>query len=51
MLYGYLNFLITQSAKIMDGGRIKWEREGRELTKEAVKYSAADYKAPGQRRP
>ena len=39
-LFGHTN------AKIMDGGRMKWEAEGRELTREAPDVSAADYSAP-----
>ncbi|MEJ2616892.1 MAG: rhodanese-like domain-containing protein, partial [Ignavibacteriaceae bacterium] len=31
---------------IMDGGRLKWEKEKRELTKEIKKYTVTDYKAP-----
>ena len=33
-------------AKIMDGGRIKWVNEGREVSKEVPSYPASDYKAP-----
>jgi thiosulfate/3-mercaptopyruvate sulfurtransferase len=33
-------------AKIMDGGRIKWEKEGRPLVKDVPSYSATEYKAP-----
>ena len=33
-------------AKLMDGGRLKWEQEGRPLTREAPSYPATDYKAP-----
>jgi thiosulfate/3-mercaptopyruvate sulfurtransferase len=33
-------------AKVMDGGRIKWQNEKRELIKEVPKYSATEYKAP-----
>jgi thiosulfate/3-mercaptopyruvate sulfurtransferase len=36
-LYGHTN------AKIMDGGRLKWELEKRELTKEVVKYPVSTY--------
>lgn len=39
-LFGHTN------AKVMDGGRIKWQNEKRELTKEVPKYSATEYKAP-----
>jgi thiosulfate/3-mercaptopyruvate sulfurtransferase len=38
-LFGHSN------AKIMDGGRLKWEKEKRSLTKEVPKYSTADYQA------
>ena len=33
-------------AKIMDGGRIKWEKEGRQLVKDVPGYSATEYQAP-----
>ncbi|HEX3128657.1 MAG TPA: sulfurtransferase [Thermoanaerobaculia bacterium] len=33
-------------AKIMDGGRIKWVKEGRPLTKDVPSYPASDYTAP-----
>lgn len=33
-------------AKIMDGGRIKWEKEGRATTREKPAYAATEYKAP-----
>jgi len=39
-LYGHRNL------KIMDGGRLKWEKEGLPLTKERPKFQATDYKAP-----
>ena len=39
-LFGHSN------AKIMDGGRMKWEAEGRELTREAPDVATADYSAP-----
>jgi thiosulfate/3-mercaptopyruvate sulfurtransferase len=39
-LFGHSN------AKIMDGGRLKWEKEKRPLTKEVPEYPAADYQAP-----
>ncbi len=34
------------AARVMDGGRLKWEREGRELTREVPSYPAASYAAP-----
>jgi thiosulfate/3-mercaptopyruvate sulfurtransferase len=39
-LFGHTN------AKVMDGGRLKWEKEGRETTREVPKYSATKYVAP-----
>ena len=39
-LFGHTN------AKIMDGGRMKWEAEGRELTREVPDAGSADYSAP-----
>ena len=33
-------------AKIMDGGRLKWEQEGRELSRDIPHHSAAKYSAP-----
>jgi thiosulfate/3-mercaptopyruvate sulfurtransferase len=34
-----------QNVKIMNGGRTKWEQEGRELVKEVPTFAAATYKA------
>jgi thiosulfate/3-mercaptopyruvate sulfurtransferase len=39
-LFGHKN------AKVMDGGRLKWEKEGRELTREVPSYAATNYQAP-----
>lgn len=39
-LFGHTN------AKVMDGGRLKWEQEGRELTREKPNYKATTYHAP-----
>ena len=39
-LFGHTN------AKIMDGGRLKWQNEGRPLVTEAANYPASDYQAP-----
>jgi thiosulfate/3-mercaptopyruvate sulfurtransferase len=33
------------AAKVMDGGRLKWEREGRPATREVPKYPATRYQA------
>lgn len=38
-LFGHSN------AKVMDGGRLKWEKEGRDLTRDNPSYPAAQYKA------
>jgi thiosulfate/3-mercaptopyruvate sulfurtransferase len=39
-LFGHKN------AKVMDGGRLKWEKEGRPMTREMPAYPATSYKAP-----
>jgi thiosulfate/3-mercaptopyruvate sulfurtransferase len=39
-LFGHTN------AKIVDGGRLKWEKENRELTKDVPSYTATSYTAP-----
>jgi thiosulfate/3-mercaptopyruvate sulfurtransferase len=39
-LYGHTNL------RIMDGGRLKWEKEGLPLTKERPKFQATQYTAP-----
>ncbi len=39
-LFGHTN------TKIVDGGRLKWEKEGRDLTREVPKYAATSYTAP-----
>jgi thiosulfate/3-mercaptopyruvate sulfurtransferase len=36
-------------AKIMDGGRLKWEKEGRPLTREVPQYPPTTYDAPERR--
>lgn len=33
-------------ARIMDGGRLKWQEEGRSLTREVPDYPSTDYQAP-----
>jgi thiosulfate/3-mercaptopyruvate sulfurtransferase len=35
-------------AKVMDGGRVKWDREGRPMTREVPKYEATPYTAPAR---
>lgn len=42
-LFGHTN------AKIMDGGRLKWEKEGREFTRDVPSYTATNYKASQDR--
>jgi thiosulfate/3-mercaptopyruvate sulfurtransferase len=39
-LFGHKN------AKVMDGGRLKWEKEGREMTREEPSYPKTNYVAP-----
>ncbi|MGI8925671.1 MAG: sulfurtransferase [Tepidiformaceae bacterium] len=39
-LFGHTN------AKVMDGGRLKWEKEGRDMTREVPSYAATKYDAP-----
>ena len=39
-LFGFKN------AKVLDGGRTKWEQEGRELVAEAGRFPASSYVAP-----
>ncbi len=39
-LFGHSN------AKVMDGGRQKWEQEGRDLVREVPTYEATNYSAP-----
>jgi len=39
-LFGHTN------ARVMDGGRLKWEKEGRELTRDVPNYPATNYTAP-----
>ncbi|MGD8781159.1 MAG: sulfurtransferase [Ignavibacteria bacterium] len=41
-LFGFTN------AKIMDGGRLKWVRENRDLTKDAPSYTKITYTAPNR---
>jgi thiosulfate/3-mercaptopyruvate sulfurtransferase len=35
-----------EKAKVMDGGRLKWEQEGREMTRDVPTYPATQYTAP-----
>jgi thiosulfate/3-mercaptopyruvate sulfurtransferase len=45
--YAYWVFQLFghKNAKVMDGGRVKWIGEGRELTREVRSYPASDYVA------
>jgi thiosulfate/3-mercaptopyruvate sulfurtransferase len=38
-------------AKVMDGGRIKWQKENRPLSREVPSYPRTDYKAPERNDP
>lgn len=35
-----------RKAKVMDGGRVKWQKEGRPLTREVPHYAPTEYHAP-----
>ena len=35
-----------ENVKVMDGGRVKWEAEGREMSQEAPSFPAAQYPTP-----
>ena len=37
---------VTATRKIMDGGRAKWEREGRPMTRDVPEYAPTQYSAP-----
>ncbi len=39
-LFGHTN------AKVMDGGRLKWEKEGREMNRDVPTFTATKYSAP-----
>ncbi len=41
-LFGHTN------AKVMDGGRLKWEKEGRTTTRDVPSYAATKYTAPNR---
>jgi thiosulfate/3-mercaptopyruvate sulfurtransferase len=46
--YAYWIFKLFkhENTKIMDGGRLKWEKEKREMTKEIPRYPETKYEAP-----
>jgi thiosulfate/3-mercaptopyruvate sulfurtransferase len=46
--YWYFKLYGHQDVKLLDGGRKKWELDGRELTDEPTKRGAASYKAQEQ---
>ncbi len=35
-------------ARVMDGGRLKWQKESRPLTREVPRFAASDYNAPSR---
>src|SRR5664279_6014873 len=37
-----------ENARVLDGGRIKWEAEGREFVTEVPKFAPTSYKAPAR---
>jgi thiosulfate/3-mercaptopyruvate sulfurtransferase len=45
--YAYWVFQLfgQTKARVMDGGRLKWEKEGRETTRDVPRYAATEYKA------
>ena len=46
--YWYFKLYGHEKVKLLDGGRKKWELDGRELSSEEVKREATDYKAQEQ---
>ncbi len=46
--YAYWVFQLFghKNAKITDGGRLKWEKEGRPMTRDVPQYPATSYRAP-----
>ncbi|MGW4117114.1 sulfurtransferase [Nocardia sp. NPDC004711] len=46
--YWYFKLYGHQDVKLLDGGRKKWELDGRELTKEIKDRAATEYKAAAQ---
>ncbi|MEX0646288.1 MAG: sulfurtransferase [Balneolaceae bacterium] len=45
--YWLLKYYGHEDVRILDGGRLKWEAENRELTTETTKVESADYKIEG----
>ena len=46
--YWALQYYGHGKAKLVNGGRVKWEAEGRELSTEVPSYPAVDYRFPDQ---
>jgi thiosulfate/3-mercaptopyruvate sulfurtransferase len=48
--YAYWVFQLFghRNARIMDGGRLKWEKEGRPTSREVPSYAATDYPVPSR---
>ncbi len=49
--YWLLKYRGFDDVKLMDGGRMKWELEGRELTAEVPSYPETDFSIPNPERP
>jgi thiosulfate/3-mercaptopyruvate sulfurtransferase len=47
--YWFFKFMGHDNLKIMDGGRIKWESEDRELTREVPSFEPSEYPVPTPR--
>jgi thiosulfate/3-mercaptopyruvate sulfurtransferase len=47
--YWFFRYMGHDNVKIMDGGRRKWEEEGRELTREVPKVSPTEYSGAAPR--
>jgi thiosulfate/3-mercaptopyruvate sulfurtransferase len=43
--YWVFQLFTHKNAKVMDGGRIKWQKENREMTKEVPNYATTKYEA------
>lgn len=42
------NLFSHTNCKVMDGGRLKWEKEGRPMTRDVPSYDASSYSAPNR---
>lgn len=47
--YWFLKYMGHDNARVMDGGRAKWEAEGREMTREAPEITPASYSGAAPR--